>query len=171
MCRKNSVKLKLLARSHAQNGRCFLLNLPGQPYNVVIGALPFVMVCTHGHKPLIPLPLLALGTNTNIYIYSYAYVYIHTYIHYITLHYITYIHTYILWVYTPIVPVHITASYQLKIKVLKKSEISLTRSYGQPFPQLGWLSQWAIQNIPLSYPIVLDRVGCNHLSWIIGRSR
>ena len=159
MCRKNSVKLKLLARSHAQNGRCFLLNLPGQPYNIVIGALPFVMVCTHGHKPLIPLPLLALGTNTNIYIYSYAYINI-------------YIYTYILWVYTPIVPVHITASYQLKIKVLKKSpEISLTRSYGQPFPQLGWLSQWAIQNIPLSYPIVLDRVGCNHLSWIIGRSR
>lgn len=81
MCRKNSVKLKLLARSHAQNGRCFLLNLPGQPYNIVIGALPFVMVCTHGHKPLIPLPLLALGTNTNIYIYSYAYIKIYIYIH------------------------------------------------------------------------------------------
>ena len=95
MCRKNSVKLKLLARSHAQNGRCFLLNLPGQPYNIVIGALPFVMVCTHGHKPLIPLPLLALGTNTNIYIYSYAYMYIYIYVHtYITLHYIT-LHTYI----------------------------------------------------------------------------
>ena len=77
---KNSVKLKLLARSHAQNGRCFLLNLPGQPYNIVIGALPFVMVCTHVHKPLIPLPLLALGINTNIYIYSYAYKYIYTYI-------------------------------------------------------------------------------------------
>lgn len=82
MCRKNSVKLKLLARSNAQNGRCFLLNLPGQPYNIVIGALPFVMVCTHGHKPFIPLPLLALGTNTNIYIYILICVYIYIYIYY-----------------------------------------------------------------------------------------
>ena len=64
-----------------QNGRCFLLNLPGQPYNIVIGALPFVDDLHPWSQTTDP----SSFPETDLYIYIYKSTYTHMplYINYV----------------------------------------------------------------------------------------